>query len=57
MSRNSSDCNGEMELRDWEIDMITYQEKVEKSKIEKIKELNSNSEHKRLLAQKPGIEE
>ncbi len=30
---------------------------IEKSKIEKIKELNINSEHKRLLAQKPGIEE
>ncbi len=36
--------NGEMELRDWEIDMITYQEKVEKSKIEnkKIKQLMSD---------------
>ncbi len=36
--------NGEMELRDFEIDMITYQEKVEKSKIEnkKIKQLMSD---------------
>ena len=36
--------NEEMELRDWEIDMITYQEKVEKSKIEnkKIKQLVSD---------------
>ena len=36
--------NEEMELRDWEIDMIAYQEKVEKSKIEnkKIKQLVSD---------------
>ena len=36
--------NEEMELRDWEIDMIAYQEKVEKSKIEnkKMKQLVSD---------------
>ena len=33
-----------MELRDWEVDMITYQEKVEKSKIKnkQIKQLMSD---------------
>jgi len=47
-------CLLEKKLPVKEIEKITL---IEKSKIEKIKELNSNSEHKRLLAQKPGIEE
>ncbi len=36
--------DNEMELRDWEVDMITYQEKVEKSKIQnkQIKQLMSD---------------
>ena len=36
--------DSEMELRDWEVDMITYQEKVEKSKIKnkQIKQLMSD---------------
>jgi len=47
-------CLLEKNLSLEEIEKITL---IEKSKIEKIKELNINSEHKRLLAQKPGIEE
>ena len=47
-------CLLEKKLSLEEIEKITL---IEKSKIEKIKELNINSEHKRLLAQKPGIEE
>jgi NAD+ synthase len=46
-------CLLEKKLSLEEIEKITL---IEKSKIEKIKELNTNSEHKRLLAQKPGIE-
>jgi len=47
-------CLLEKKLSLEEIEKITL---IERSKIEKIKELNMNSEHKRLLAQKPGIEE
>ena len=47
-------CLLEKKLSLEEIEKTTL---IEKSKIEKIKELNINSEHKRLLAQKPGIEE
>ncbi|MBT5200540.1 MAG: NAD+ synthase [Thaumarchaeota archaeon] len=47
-------CMFEKKLSIEEIQKITL---IEKSKIEKILELNTNSEHKRLLAQKPGIEE
>jgi NAD+ synthase len=46
-------CLLEKKLSLEEIEKITL---IEKSKIDKIKELNTNSEHKRLLAQKPGIE-
>ena len=47
-------CMLEKKLSIDEIQKITQ---IEKSKIEKIQELNLNSEHKRLLAQKPTIEE
>ena len=45
-------CLFEKKLSVEETEKITL---IEKSKIQKIQELNSKSEHKRLLAQKPGV--
>jgi NAD+ synthase len=47
-------CLFEKKLSVDEIQRIT---EIERPVIEKILKLNENSEHKRLLAQKPGIEE
>jgi NAD+ synthase len=45
-------CLFEKKLTIDETEKVTL---IEKSKIQKIQELNSKSEHKRLLAQKPGV--